>query len=613
MSGNGNDVYNLADGWLELDSDPGLFTLLLQDFGVQGVQVEEIYDLQSEGPLVQEGALGFIFLFKWIEERRARLRKMIDEEALYVKEPTKDLFFAHQIVPNSCATHALISILLNLEKQLPNATNFALGSTLESFKSHVEGMDAETKGLAIGNSPQLAQAHNAHAVPRARRRQDRSSQGTPSLPASFGRGGSATETFHFVSYVPVKGRLYELDGLKRYPIDHGPIPSDGTDWTETFRRIIKERLGMSPEAGGGRSNSEPYHDIRFALMAVVPDRRSLVLDRLLMLRSNRNIVVQALKELLESSNKTPSSHGNNGESNGKAGEEDLARLEKDVQRVLLKRKRAESRASSVDSGGSGGKPPGSPFQSNPLLVNHDYSKSPAMEAIDEDEDVEIERELMMETNQIGASDQKSTSPTEKQEQIESNLPAKTEESNGSKPGLDFDPKLAKLYEPQRFSPADLLQLLRSIESDIAECDSALKDENEKHKRHTVDDCRRVHDYDEFITTFLAMLAEQGHLGDLLEQALNLKKNSSGGAEASSSATSQTSNGKDTNSDEAKPSKTSSSSKNSSSKHSSSKHSTSASKNVKKVNGQKDSKDKKKSKQKTKSAKSNILAKMKKLK
>ena len=62
------------------------------------------------------------------------------------------------------------------------------------------------------------------------------------------------------------------------------VCSDGTDWTETFRRIIKERLGMSPEAGGGRSNSEPYHDIRFALMAVVPDRRSLVLDRLLMLR-----------------------------------------------------------------------------------------------------------------------------------------------------------------------------------------------------------------------------------------------------------------------------------------------------------------------------------------
>ena len=89
MPGNGNDVYNLADGWLELDSDPGLFTLLLQDFGVEGVQVEEIYDLasqplvppalspsssQADGSSSSSGALGFIFLFKWVEERRARLR-----------------------------------------------------------------------------------------------------------------------------------------------------------------------------------------------------------------------------------------------------------------------------------------------------------------------------------------------------------------------------------------------------------------------------------------------------------------------------------------------------------------------------------------------------------
>lgn len=29
------------------------------------------------------------------------------------------------------------------------------------------------------------------------------------------------EAFHFVSYVPIKGRLFELDGLKVYPIDHG--------------------------------------------------------------------------------------------------------------------------------------------------------------------------------------------------------------------------------------------------------------------------------------------------------------------------------------------------------------------------------------------------------
>jgi hypothetical protein len=54
-------------------------------------------------------------------------------------------------------------------------------------------------------------------------------------------------------------------------------------------------------------------------------------------------------------------------------------------------------------------------------------------------------------------------------------------------------------------------------------DSSLRDENEKRKKHKIDDCRRVHDYDEFITTFVSMLAEQNLLGDLLEHGLNIKR------------------------------------------------------------------------------------------
>lgn len=62
---------------------------------MKGVQVEEIYDLQKsmEGPVY-----GFIFLFRWIEERRSR-RKIIDQSETFVKddEVVNSIFFAQQV------------------------------------------------------------------------------------------------------------------------------------------------------------------------------------------------------------------------------------------------------------------------------------------------------------------------------------------------------------------------------------------------------------------------------------------------------------------------------------------------------------------------------------
>ena len=84
---------------------------------------------------------------------------------------------------------------------------------------------------------------------RARRRVEKQNKDIPTVVTGSRYTG---EAFHFVSYVPINGRLYELDGLKAYPIDHGPV---GEDWTENFRQVIIDRLGI---ATGG----EPYHDIR---------------------------------------------------------------------------------------------------------------------------------------------------------------------------------------------------------------------------------------------------------------------------------------------------------------------------------------------------------------
>lgn len=49
------------------------------------------------------------------------------------------------------------------------------------------------------------------------------------------------DLYHFVSYVPINGRVYELDGLKAGPVDLGAIPS-GKDWLDVAQPLISQRI-----------------------------------------------------------------------------------------------------------------------------------------------------------------------------------------------------------------------------------------------------------------------------------------------------------------------------------------------------------------------------------
>ncbi|CAB0040258.1 unnamed protein product [Trichogramma brassicae] len=71
------------------------------------------------------------------------------------------------------------------------------------------------------------------------------------------------DVFHFVSYVPIDGRLYELDGLKEGPIDLGPCPA-GEDWVQAAKPTIEKRIKKYSEG-----------EIHFNLMALVSDRKML--------------------------------------------------------------------------------------------------------------------------------------------------------------------------------------------------------------------------------------------------------------------------------------------------------------------------------------------------
>lgn len=67
------------------------------------------------------------------------------------------------------------------------------------------------------------------------------------------------DAFHFVSYVPFNGQLYELDGLQKGPISFGDCTED--NWLAMARTQIQQRI-------------EKYatSEIRFNLLAVIGDK-----------------------------------------------------------------------------------------------------------------------------------------------------------------------------------------------------------------------------------------------------------------------------------------------------------------------------------------------------
>mmetsp|Transcript_24375 Transcript_24375/g.83336 ORF Transcript_24375/g.83336 Transcript_24375/m.83336 type:complete len:128 (+) Transcript_24375:105-488(+) len=74
--------------WCTIESDPAVFSELIHDIGVRGVQVEEVYSLDDNCLREHEPVYGVIFLFKW-------QREALREVEMCAEIPPK-MFFATQ-------------------------------------------------------------------------------------------------------------------------------------------------------------------------------------------------------------------------------------------------------------------------------------------------------------------------------------------------------------------------------------------------------------------------------------------------------------------------------------------------------------------------------------
>lgn len=227
----------MSNGWCTIESDPAVFTEMMERFGAKGVAVEEVLsvDEASLNALTQP-VLGLVLLFKW---------KPTKEERNVI--PDAEVYFARQKVNNACATQAIINILLN------NADKVELGEELSRFLDFTAALDADTRGEMVGQSDVLRAAHNSFARSSAFSFEDKTAD-------------EDDDVYHFIAYVHKNDIVWELDGLQ-----DGPIfiePAEQASWLSSASSAIQARMEEISKAdtkGAGRG-------ISFSLMAVTADR-----------------------------------------------------------------------------------------------------------------------------------------------------------------------------------------------------------------------------------------------------------------------------------------------------------------------------------------------------
>lgn len=234
----------MSNEWCTIESDPGVFSELIEGLGVKDVSVEEMLTIQDRSWLSQfEAVHGFIFLFRWDNQRPYKP----DRATLNIPH----LFFAKQVIKDNCATQALLSVLLN------NTHSLDIGDQLRTFREFSMPLDPYLRGDTIGQSEHIRKVHNSFAKPDGflyvRDPNDK-------------RKGKKEDAFHFVAYTQDKEtrKVYEIDGLREGPIFLGSA-SPEADWIDLVLREVQ-----------GRMSHYASNEIRFTLLALVDSPRKTI-------------------------------------------------------------------------------------------------------------------------------------------------------------------------------------------------------------------------------------------------------------------------------------------------------------------------------------------------
>ncbi|KAF5668756.1 ubiquitin carboxyl-terminal hydrolase isozyme L5 [Fusarium circinatum] len=236
------------EGWVELESEPAFFNIILRDLGVCNVKAQEIFTIDQDSlALLPQPVYGLIFLFQYLPG--------LEEES--EEQDATGVWFANQTTSNACATVAMLNIVMNAE-------GIDLGEKLRDFKESTKDLNTALRGHQISKNNFIRKIHNSFtrrmdhlnadlcleneasdAKTSTSRRRTAGKKGKKAPPRK--KRSNTDYGFHFIAYVPAGGYVWELDGLQYRPHRLDLVPDNG-DWTSVARPQIEGRMFQYEES-----------------------------------------------------------------------------------------------------------------------------------------------------------------------------------------------------------------------------------------------------------------------------------------------------------------------------------------------------------------------------
>ncbi|KAK0199200.1 ubiquitin carboxyl-terminal hydrolase [Desarmillaria ectypa] len=231
--------------YVPLESNPEVFTELIQNLGVDVLQFQDVYSVEEPDlmAMVHRPVYALVLVFPTSDAYENQKKADEATRSAYAgKGDGEDVVWFRQTINNACGLYAILHAVCNGDAKnlIPSS------SKLAALLDKVVPLDPVERARALEDSKELEEAHARAAA-----------QGSTAAP-----NANDEVDYHYVAFVKSfkNNQLYEMDGRKKGPVDKGIKLKGNEDlFSEGGLSLVKEFIKREQD---GNPN--------FSLMALVP-------------------------------------------------------------------------------------------------------------------------------------------------------------------------------------------------------------------------------------------------------------------------------------------------------------------------------------------------------